>query len=138
MGPDAMAGDADLTLERMPDATLVVRLAGPWRLRGGLPPVAAVERQLAIAPTPRRVSFDARALGDWDSALLAFLTHVSALCQARGIATDRESLPAGIRRLLALAEAVPEKKDARDDRAAPAVLERVGEATLAVGTASHL
>ncbi len=123
-----------LTLERAADATLVIRLAGAWRLRGGLTPVDAVARALATPPAPRRVAFDARALGDWDSALLAFVSSVSALCRARGIAADRQGLPAGLQRLLTLAEAVPEKEGARTETHSPAALARVGAATFAVGT----
>ena len=130
----AMPGAGELTLERTADATLVIHLAGPWRLRGGLPAVAEVERALAAAPGPRRVAFEARGLGEWDSALLTFLTHVSALCRGRGIDTDQQGLPAGIQRLLALAEAVPEKKDARGEDVDSDTLERIGTVTLAVGT----
>ena len=46
---------------------------------------------------------------------------------------DRAGLPAGVRRLLELAEAVPEKKGARKEEAATPFLERVGNSTIGAG-----
>lgn len=101
----------ELSVRRDAAGTLVVRLAGAWSLEGGLPPLADVEREL-VASTPG-VTFDTRDLTAWDSAVLAFLAGTSKLARERGVAVDRSGLPAGLRRLLALAEAVPEKVDAR-------------------------
>jgi ABC-type taurine transport system ATPase subunit len=89
------------------DDTLEVRLAGAWRLRGGLPSAALVERELESVPSMQHIGFEARALTSWDSSVLAFLVEVSALCHIRGIDMDRTGLPSGLRRLLDLAEAVP-------------------------------
>jgi phospholipid/cholesterol/gamma-HCH transport system permease protein len=46
---------------------------------------------------------------------------------------DRTGLPAGVRRLLELAEAVPEKKGARKEEARAPFLERVGNSAVGVG-----
>jgi len=96
-------GDAGLSFQRSPDATLVIRLAGPWRLEDGLPLTDAVERELGSAP--RGVTFEAGDLGEWDSALLAFLVRLREHCTARRIPVDDGGLPAGVRKLLALAAA---------------------------------
>jgi phospholipid/cholesterol/gamma-HCH transport system permease protein len=125
-----MAAPRALSFEQTSDATLVVRLAGAWRLREGMPPLGEIERALARTPPPRRVRFDAAALEDWDSGVLTFLTRLVELCGERGIAADRDGLPPGIRRLLALAEAVPEKTDARAGGVPPPWLARVGTAAL--------
>jgi phospholipid/cholesterol/gamma-HCH transport system permease protein len=124
-----MAEGGDLSLSRPDDTTLIVRLAGAWQLRGRLPSLAAVEREVGSRP-PRRLAFDTRGLTAWDSSLLAFLGRVTDLCQRHGIAADRAGLPAGLRRLLELAEAVPEKKDARAGAAAGSFLARVGTRAL--------
>jgi phospholipid/cholesterol/gamma-HCH transport system permease protein len=113
--------------------TLVVGLAGGWRLGQGVPAIGDVQRALASPPRVARVTVDASALGSWDSGVVTFLAGLSALCREHGIAFDRDQLPSGLGRLLALAEAVPEKKDAKATRADTPVLERVGEATLAAG-----
>jgi phospholipid/cholesterol/gamma-HCH transport system permease protein len=71
------------------------------------PGAADFERELADGRV-ERVSFDARELAGWDSALLAFLVEALHLCKSRGIATERAGLPDGVRRLLALSEVAPQ------------------------------
>ena len=46
---------------------------------------------------------------------------------------DRAGLPAGVRRLLNLAEAVPEKKGARKEAAETPFLQRVGNTAIGAG-----
>jgi phospholipid/cholesterol/gamma-HCH transport system permease protein len=57
----------------------------------------------------------------------------SEISAARGIASDREGLPAGLRRLLELAEAVPEKEGARSEAARVPFFARIGSATVGYG-----
>ncbi len=109
---------------------LRVRLAGPWRLRKGLPSPEEVERALGETAT-RRVAFDAGELTAWDSALVTFLGQVLEECRRRGVDVDRSGLPAGVQRLLALSEAVPETKGARAAPARVSFLARVGTSALA-------
>src|SRR5689334_18171284 len=116
------------------DSTLVLRLSGRWTLEGGLPPIADVEPRLAPA---RKLSFDTSRLEFWDSGLLAFVAKVIDLAAPRRIEVDRAGLPSGVRRLLALAEAVPERKDAHRKEIDRPLLENVGVATIAtVGQAT--
>ena len=67
------------------DASLEVKLAGAWRLRGGLPSAALLQRELESAPQVKKVAFESRELSSWDSSVLAFLVEVSELCRKRGI-----------------------------------------------------
>ena len=127
-----MAEQSQVSLQRSGDAILV-RLSGSWRLRGGMSSEATVQRELERAPQPARVGFEAQTLTHWDSSILVFLTNVSELCRQHGIAMDRAGLPAGVRRLLELAEAVPEKKGARKEEAATSFLERVGNSAIGAG-----
>ena len=120
---------AQVSLTRTSDATLLLRLSGPWQLRSELPSPTVVQREIEAA-RPRRVAFDAAALTAWDSGLLTFLIKVSELCQQRDITTERDGLPSGVRRLLALAEAVPERKGARQASVVPSWLVRIGTAFL--------
>jgi len=101
----------DLSVTRQPDDTLLVRLAGTWTLEGGLPSLAGLGDELERRPD--RIAFDTTELGRWDSSVLAFLAGLSKLGRERDIPLDRSGLPDGLQRLLALAEAVPEKADAR-------------------------
>lgn len=113
--------------------TLMVRLAGGWHLRRDVPSASVVIRELGKAPPAVRVSFDASALTGWDSGLVSFVADVSESCRARGIAEDRSGLPAGVRRLLELAQAVPEKQGARAAAVRVPFFQRVGDATVGYG-----
>ena len=113
--------------------TILMRLAGVWRLRGGLPSAALVQRELESSPEARRVVLEAQELTSWDSSVLTFLVEVSELCHQRGINMDRDGLPAGVRRLLELAEAVPEKKGARKEEVETPFLERLGNNAIGAG-----
>lgn len=119
----------ELTLSRGGDATLTIRLAGPWHLQRTMPGPDVVRQELASA-APKRVTFDTAQLTAWDSSLLTFLATVSDLCAEHDTSVDRDSLPSGLRRLLALAEAVPERKGARQGESRPGWLARVGIAVL--------
>jgi phospholipid/cholesterol/gamma-HCH transport system permease protein len=90
-----------------------------------LPPVSTVEHQLSDS-APRRIVFDSTRLGAWDSGLLTFLMDLDAVCARRGIQMDRNGLPTGVQRLLALAAAVPERAGARQESVAPSWLARIG------------
>ena len=125
--------EGDLSFTRTGDASLEVRLAGTWRLRGGLPSVSLLQRELDVAPgSVKSVGFDASELKSWDSSVLAFLVEASMLCRVRGIQLDRGTLPAGLHRLLDLAEAVPEKKGARKEAVETPFLERIGNIAIGV------
>jgi phospholipid/cholesterol/gamma-HCH transport system permease protein len=73
------------------------------------------------------VNFDTSTLTGWDSGLVSFLLEVESLCHERSIKEDREGLPAGLRRLIELAEAVPEKEGARRQTRKTPLLEKVGD-----------
>ena len=129
-----MAVEGALSFTQKGDGSLEVKLAGAWRLRGGLPSATLLQRELDDAPQVKKVAFEAGELSSWDSSVLAFLVEVSALCRKRGIGMDRASLPAGLRRLLDLAEAVPEKSGARKETAEAPFLERIGNTAIGAGS----
>jgi phospholipid/cholesterol/gamma-HCH transport system permease protein len=116
----------ELSFARADKSTLVVRLAGDWHLRHGLPSSALVEQQLDTAPKPTRLTFDAADLRDWDSGLLTFLIGISELCHKRKLPADWSPLPEGVRSLIHLAEAVPEKTGARHEASHSSFIEELG------------
>ena len=128
-----MSDQGGLSFIQAQDGTLVIRLRGAWSLKTGIPSATEVQGKVASTGISRRVAFDSRELTSWDSSVLTFLVEVSELCRQRGIPMDREGLPLGVQKLLALAEAVPERKGARRNVAEASFLERVG--TSAIGTA---
>jgi phospholipid/cholesterol/gamma-HCH transport system permease protein len=129
-----MAEESQVSFQHTGDATLVVRLTGAWRLRRGLPSASLIQRDVESYPGVRAVTFEARELSSWDSSVLAFLVEVSELCRLRGIDLDRTTLPSGLRRLLDLAEAVPEKTGARKETVQTPFLERIGHTAIGCGT----
>jgi phospholipid/cholesterol/gamma-HCH transport system permease protein len=116
----------ELALTRLPGGTLVVRLAGAWRLDHGLPPLDELRREVRKA-TPAKIAFEGEGLTHWDSAVVAFLAGASTLARDSGIPIDRSGLPEGLGRLLALAEAVPEKDDAKEGSNIDDLVHRLGE-----------
>jgi phospholipid/cholesterol/gamma-HCH transport system permease protein len=113
------------------DSGLIIRVGGTWRLSGGLPSTAAVERELAAGV--RRVGFDTTALQGWDSSVLAFITRIGESCRRRRIAVDFTGLPPGLRRLVELAESVPAQEQALAKAPPAPLLERVGDSAFAYG-----
>ena len=129
-----METEGQISFRREDATTLRVRFSGTWRLRRGLPTAALLERELKSSGNVRGITFDADELAFWDSSVLTFLVEVSELCRRRGVHMDRTGLPAGVRRLLDLAEAVPEKKGARKETAETPFLERLGNTAIGYGT----
>jgi phospholipid/cholesterol/gamma-HCH transport system permease protein len=89
-----------------------------------------LRRELETPPAVRRLTFDARQLGAWDSGLLTFLLMVKKVCGERDVSVDETELPEGVRRLLALAKAVPERGQGHKAAAPVPFLERLGETSL--------
>ncbi len=119
-----------LSFDRPDDESLLVRFQGNWTLTEGLPSAAEVTKQIDSDPRIRRVSVDTEALTGWDSGLLTFLIKISESCSERDVALDREGFPEGVRRLLALAAEVPERKDIRKTGTRQGRLARIGRDTL--------
>ncbi|MGH8012112.1 MAG: ABC transporter permease [Candidatus Binataceae bacterium] len=123
----------EFSFDRGGDSSLIVRLAGDWRLTDGLPSTVNIQRELASGV--RCLRFDATALNRWDSSVLAFITRLADTCRERRIVLDLAGLPPGLRRLVELAETVPEQK--RDHKATHATLiTRLGDFALSYSQAA--
>lgn len=110
-----------------------VELSGDWLERSGLPDTSAVEQELAGSPA-KAMEFEAHGLGRWDSALMVRILKLHNLCAERQVEFRAQTLPAGLARLIALSQAVPEKKDAARKQEARPFLQRVGEYGLGAWT----
>ena len=110
---------------------MIVRFAGEWRLHLADVSDVPIERLLDASPPPARITFDASALREWGSGLVAYIEILIEACDLRSIAVDRGGLPEGVRRLLDLARAVPETEGARHEVQHLKILERVG--TVSIG-----
>src|SRR5439155_1684358 len=117
------------------DGALSITLSGAWTLRSGFPSAGPIAREIATR-RPRSLVFDVRDLGAWDSALVTFLRHLDALCESHQVAMRRDALPVGVQRLLALAEAVPEKPGVRRTSVHTPWIARLGTTALDLGAGS--
>jgi phospholipid/cholesterol/gamma-HCH transport system permease protein len=111
----------------------VLEFAGTWQSECGLPEPASTLGELAEARI-RHLAFDARQVTAWDSGLVTFVLKVLGEATTRGVAADRGGLPNGVRRLIAMAEAVPERQTGRTS-ARPPWLARIGNRAIATATA---
>ncbi len=126
---------SELSFDRKVDNTLQVRLKGSWTIGQELPSGGEVQSQIESDPAIKQITFDAQELSGWDSGLLSFLTKIINQCSAKNISVNQEGLPEGVRKLLQLAFAVPERKGARKEAVREPLLARIGAATIAAGQA---
>jgi len=107
---------------------LRARVGGGFALAALEPALDALRAEVEAGP-PQSIAFAAEGLPDWDSALVTFVHAGAGLARARGIALDLTGLPAGVRRLVALAESprAPAREPAPYDDALTA---RVGRTAL--------
>ncbi|HEX9870714.1 MAG TPA: hypothetical protein VGC99_19390 [Candidatus Tectomicrobia bacterium] len=129
---DAIPARGEMHVSRATEDTLLVRLSGRWTLHSERPTVAEVQPQLDAGAHVQRLTIDTQDLGAWDSGLLTFLRRLEEFCQQRQIAVDRTGLPDGIRRLLNLAAAVPERQGTHRGEARDFLFARIGKRGLGV------
>ncbi len=131
-GTEASATEAAHTELRREGDSLVVVLAGQWSLEQAQPRFETLMGGgVGGAAAGRPLSFDTTELGGWDSSLLIFLIQCQDYCDAHELECDRSGLPERASRLLALANAVPERVQA-DTPARPSLVARIGTAALGV------
>src|SRR5512139_3150630 len=104
-GDMQLEGKAELTLVSLLDATLTVRLSGEWKLGRQLPHGEEFRRQIESAGTVSRITFDTQAVTRWDSGLITFLLNILDIGSKMHIPVEKDGLPAGVQRILALASA---------------------------------
>jgi phospholipid/cholesterol/gamma-HCH transport system permease protein len=119
-----------LALLRPDPDSLELRLSGDWVAGARIPASDEVLEALSGEARPHSIRFDCHGLGAWDSLLLTFLLKILVCCEAQGIAADRSGLPAGVRGMLELAQAVPERQDANRPAEPRGFLAMVGRHTL--------
>ncbi len=127
--------EAKFSAEREAD-TLRLQFGGAWDLRRGIPAFDPVAAEFRREP-PSKVELRAEFLDRWDTSLLTFLTRLAELCAEHSVTVDRSGMPEGVQRLLALAEAVPERSGARGGETDESLLERIGRSTLSTRDAAR-
>lgn len=127
---------SELSFIRKSDDTLLIRLGGAWTIYGESPLASEPVREIESDSRIRHIVFDTRDLGEWDSVLLTFLARIIDYCAKQGIVAAKEGLPQGVTKLLELASAVPENKDAHSDVSRAPFFERVGAETIELASAA--
>ena len=117
---------AGLSVTTQAADTLLVKFSGEWKITEPLPATTDVEKPLESSKAIRRISFDTKDLDGWDSGLLTFLIKIFDTCSKAKIEVVKDGLPEGVRRLIDLATAVPERAGARKEAKKEAFLSMVG------------
>jgi phospholipid/cholesterol/gamma-HCH transport system permease protein len=116
--------------EKSDSGTLSFRISGSWRIQGEQTLARAALGDLhQLGPFNRILLLD-DGITSWDSSLLTFLRAVYAMAREKSAEIDVAALPEGVRRLLHLAEAVPERKGARRTEKKTSWIVRVGNRTI--------
>ncbi|MBS1124335.1 MAG: hypothetical protein H6Q90_6563 [Deltaproteobacteria bacterium] len=116
-----------LVIARPAPDVLTLRLSGRWRVSESVPTAAQVRRELDET-RPARMVFETRDIEAWDTALVSFAARVVVIARETNVTVDRGGLPAGVQRLLALADATP-KRAAAAAKPRPSWLARIGTRT---------
>lgn len=102
---------ASVDVARLDQRSVVLTFAGRWTVEVAVPSLLTVLEQIAAVETSGNpvecVVFDARRLEDWDSEFLVYLHKLGADLAKLDVTVDPSGLPDGVRRLLAMAAAVP-------------------------------
>ena len=105
-----------------------VSFSGDWCIEfADLMDSVAVVTELGGSSAAQSVVLDGRELGRWDSAFMTFLLDFEQGCAAHQASLDVSGMPSGVRSLLDLASAVPEREGARRTVSRIAWLAEVGE-----------
>ena len=117
---------------KAPD-TLLLTLVGDWRTDGVLPGIETIREELTKPETKgKKVEFDTAGMTGWGSRFVMLVAKSRELCQKTGATFVTDSLPDGVRRLIKLSEAVPEKKDVQRETTKPSLLKALGEGAMRV------
>ena len=119
-----------LQIDRTADQILRIRFIGAWRIGSPLPAAKDIIAGLESDQKPGQIVFDTHQITGWDSKLLTFLNSLETYCHQSDITFEHDGLPDGVRKLLALARAVPERKGARKEASRDNFVARTGDSFL--------
>jgi phospholipid/cholesterol/gamma-HCH transport system permease protein len=114
------------TFSHPDEGTLVIHLSGRCTFTEGLPQLSDIRNEIEPGSSIGRIFLEGEHITDWDTGLLTFLIKVINLCAEHHIDVDKERLPEGVKRLINLAVAVPERKGARRESRTESLLARLG------------
>lgn len=130
MSVDAKDTGGKLEFGQTPEGTSFVRLSGDWLVRAGMTTADEILERLDLGTEQRRVAVDLSGVGHWDSALVSLMVQLRCACESRSVEMEAQGVPEGVRRLVDLALAVPERAGAKRTETAPPFLESMGRQVL--------
>jgi phospholipid/cholesterol/gamma-HCH transport system permease protein len=127
------SAQCQIKFSRPSGEALLMLLSGNWTLGSKIPEGEKFDKLFESHPSVRRVLFDTKGIKAWDTSLLTFLTNVFGQCTQRNVQVDKKGLPHGVRKLIELATAVPEKKDTGKREVRESFVAKVGSDVIAFG-----
>ena len=112
---DLVIGDSEATLS----------FSGDWIYRNKRTPFTNIERAL-LDSSVKEIKIEAKSLGAFDTALIAFLINCHDFCGTKDIVLNYGNLPEGPRSMLSLACSVPSKKEADKERESSGLIMHMG------------
>ena len=137
---ESQHASAEVRTTRTSDGAVEIELSGTLLLDRGVPTFDSFKPLLLREQGLARATYQTSNLEDWDSAAISFLVQTSRALHGAGVTEDRSGLPSGLQRLIALAQAVPERAGARGELKREPFLDRLGAAGIALwtGTTEYL
>ena len=121
-----------LEFERPAQDTLLVYLAGEWKIGQKVPPLSKLTDTLDSDPSIRQICFDTTAITQWDSILMIFLTKVIRHSSGMNLSINQDGLHKGMKNLLKLSSSVPNRIDATPQQQSSSLLTSIGKRTLQI------
>ena len=129
-----MQAQSKIEFSHLSADTLHAAISGTWKISSKLPAPEEVLSQLATDPRIKNIIINASDLKGWDTTFLTFINAISKECQKENIRFEIQELPKGAKRLLRIASAVSEQKDAYQKRKGKSFLYMVGDSAVVFGT----
>ena len=108
-------------------ATLTISLVGDWRLQSDLPAAIVLQRYLEDHADTQTLAFDSTDITKWDTGLCTFLFNIIEITNSHNTQINLSGLPEGVRRLIALASAVPQLKEPVTSTDKQGYIEQLGQ-----------
>lgn len=111
------------------DNSLCLHLSGDWRTQEGLPDTSSILASI-LDNNPEKLQFECKDLARWDTGLMTFLVKLLQNCNDHNISVDQNNLPQGIKKLLQLSFAIPERRSQPRPVLGQPVLAKIGNVTI--------
>lgn len=129
-----MQAEGKIVFNQITPDTLHAEISGVWQVDSNHPAPAAVLKRLQGKPQTRKFIVDVKELAGWDSSFAVLMQRIAAECRRQNIIAEMRGLPDGVRRLLHLAEVVPEQDSVPHAKKRKPFLYMVGDNAVLFGT----